>query len=108
MASSERERHGNEVEASLAARRELGPEFEPELIEGFLERLEQRVGKGGKGGEATRREPDSGDKQRRFVLAIISLGVGIPITAIAVSEGGLVALVIVWLGIVLVNAVASR
>ncbi len=38
-------------------------------------------------------------------LAIASLGIGIPLTAIASSTGGLIGLVVSWVGIVGVNAV---
>ncbi len=39
-----------------------------------------------------------------LTLAITSLGVGIPLTAIAVSEAGLPGLIVAWVGIVGVNA----
>lgn len=40
-----------------------------------------------------------------FVLAMMSLGLGIPLTAIASGTAGLPGLLVVWVGIVLVNAV---
>lgn len=40
-----------------------------------------------------------------FVLAIVSLSVGIPLTAIAAGTNGLAGLIIAWIGIVLVNVV---
>ena len=40
-----------------------------------------------------------------FVLALISMVMAIPLTAIAVSEAGLPGLLVVWIGIALVNAV---
>ena len=40
-----------------------------------------------------------------LALAITSLGVGIPLTAIATAEAGLGGLVVAWIGIVGVNAV---
>jgi len=40
-----------------------------------------------------------------FVLAIVSLGIGVPLTAIASSMNGLAGLIIAWVGIVLVNVV---
>ncbi len=40
-----------------------------------------------------------------FVLAIVSLGIGIPLTAIAAGTNGLAGLIIAWIGIVLVNVV---
>jgi len=36
------------------------------------------------------------------------MGVGIPLTAIALSNGGLAALLIVWIGLVFVNAAYHR
>ena len=38
-----------------------------------------------------------------FVLAIVSLGVGVPLTAIGSGTAGLPGLLVVWIGIVLVN-----
>lgn len=38
-----------------------------------------------------------------FVIAIISLGVSIPLSAIALGMSGIPGLVIVWLGLVLLN-----
>jgi hypothetical protein len=40
-----------------------------------------------------------------FVIAIISLGVSIPLTAIGLAQQGLPGLVIMWLGLVLINVV---
>lgn len=40
-----------------------------------------------------------------LALAITSLGVGVPLTAIAVSEAGMGGLIVAWIGIVGVNAV---
>ena len=40
-----------------------------------------------------------------FVLAIVSLSIGVPLTAIAASLNGLAGLIIAWVGIVLVNVV---
>jgi hypothetical protein len=43
-----------------------------------------------------------------LALAITSLGVGIPLTAIASAQAGLPGLVVAWIGIVCVNAVYAR
>lgn len=40
-----------------------------------------------------------------FILAIVSLGVGVPLTAIGSSLNGITGLFITWVGIVLVNVV---
>ena len=86
-----------DLQASLAARRELGPDHEPELVESFLARIEQRLEK--RPAHPARREGREGS----FVLAMVSVGAGIPLTAIALNLSGLVALLVVWIGIVLVN-----
>jgi len=43
-----------------------------------------------------------------WVVAIVSLGTGIPITAIAGALGGLPGILIVWIGIVALNVAYSR
>ena len=78
-----------DVQAALAARRELGLEYEEAIAAGLLERVNQlalmRAGD-------LRREAERSDqvakvekesRTQRFVLGIVSLGAGIPITAIA-------------------------
>jgi hypothetical protein len=95
-----------ELEATLAARRELGSGHDEELITGFLERLEGRLS------ERRGRPPKPHDANvtagMRFTLTIVSLVAGIPITALALTQSGLAALVVCWVGIVLVNVVFSR
>lgn len=41
----------------------------------------------------------------RFALAIVSLALGIPLTAIATRTSGVIGLILTWVGIVAVNAV---
>jgi hypothetical protein len=86
-----------DLHAAIEARRELGLEREPELIDSFVARIEQRLEK--RPGAPARREGREGS----FVLALVSVGAGIPLTAIALSNGGLAALLVVWIAIVLVN-----
>lgn len=88
-----------ELQASIDARRELGRDHEPELVESFLARIEERMAKRPPASAPARRDGREGS----FVLALVSVGAGIPLTAIALSNGGLLALLVVWIGIVLVN-----
>jgi hypothetical protein len=93
-----------ELTAAIEARRELGTDLEPHVVDSFVERIERRVA------ERTNAKParthDSGDL---LALAIVSLLAAIPITAIAATHGGIVAIAVVWAGIVLVNlAYAQR
>ena len=91
-----------DVRATLTARQELGAEFDDALVESFAQRVEERL--------KTRRPARRTTDQRGMVLAlaIVSLGCGIPITAIAVSSAGLAGLAVAWAGIVLVNIVFAR
>ncbi|MFI9050097.1 hypothetical protein [Streptomyces sp. NPDC053427] len=112
-----------ECDAILQTRKELGPEYEPELLESFLEKLEssvdQRVrrqlaeqqiqvargtrparrGGGGWGG------PDG--FAARFGFATVSLVLAVPLSAIAAGTVGMPGLLVSWAGIVGVNAVHS-
>ena len=94
----------DDVQATIEARRELGGDMEPHLIDSFVDRIEKRIDE-----RATRRTPaERHGREGSFVLALASLIVAIPITAIAATHGGIVAMVVVWLGIVLLNAVYNR
>ena len=54
--------------------------------------------------------PVAGQRPDRtpFVLAIVSFALGIPLTAIASHEAGLLGLLVVWIGIVAVNFFYDR
>lgn len=98
-----------ETEALLATRRELGPEYEAALVASFAEKVEQAI--------ADRHDADVTESRRearavettrlrQFVLGIVSLGVGVPITIVPVASTGgegLVAVLVGWAGIVGVN-----
>lgn len=117
-----------ELDATLQTRRELGAEYEDELIDSFLEKVEQRldsvvdkrvrrqlaeqqmvVARG-----STRPQQSQGHAYpdglgARLGLAVASLVLAIPLSAIAAVNAGLSGLVSCWIGIVAVNALqASR
>lgn len=104
-----------DVEAALAARRELGMEYEEAIAAGLLDRVNQlalmRAGDlrrdADRGKEVVKAERES--RHQRFVLGIISLGVGVPITAISATnvDPGFVGVLISWAGIVGVNVAAA-
>ncbi|MFE3328218.1 hypothetical protein [Streptomyces sp. NPDC059176] len=108
-----------ELDATLRARRELGTEYEQALIESFLEKAGQRMdaavdtqvrrrlaeqqvravrGTHGSGRPA-------GNVGERFGLAIATLVLAIPLSAIGAAHAGLEGLLVSWAGIVGVNAV---
>lgn len=97
-----------DLRAAVAARQELGPEYESEIIDAFLEKLDERVGQRTPAPApeqarpipyVTPRENDPGG----LALGIVSVVAGIPITAIAANQEGTIAIIICWGGIVGVN-----
>jgi hypothetical protein len=97
---SERE----ELQAHVAARRELGPEYEPELVDSFLERIERRVDER-RHGKAARR-----GKEHHAITPLVlgSLALSIPLIAVAGDRAGAFGVALVCIAIVLVNLFAAR
>ncbi|QHC20723.1 hypothetical protein [Streptomyces sp. GS7] len=105
-----------ELDATLQTRKELGPEYESELVESFLEKLDQNVDRRVRRqlaeqqmqvarGARPRRTDATSEFWQRFAVAVVSLVLAIPLSAIAVAEAGFVGLVVCWAGVVGVNAV---
>jgi hypothetical protein len=92
---SERE----ELEAHVAARRELGPEYEPELVDSFLERIEGKVDKRNRGKAARRQQ----EHHPITPLVLGSLALSIPLIAVAGNHAGAFGVAMVCIAIVLVN-----
>ena len=98
-----------DVTAAWEARKELGPEYDEHIASGLADRVEQLVAyrsaelQHGSRAAYQELELERTAQRHSFVLGIISLGAGIPITGISVSEGGLPAMLVAWVGIVGVN-----
>ncbi|MEU6485051.1 hypothetical protein [Streptomyces sp. NPDC046887] len=109
-----------ELDATLSARRDLGAEYEPALIESFLEKLdqrmeatvdrrvrrevaEQRIGavRGSRSGGSA--EASLSGFGERFGFAVVSLVLAVPLSGIGAGAAGLGGLMTVWAGIVGVN-----
>jgi hypothetical protein len=90
-----------ELQAAIEARRELGSELEPHVIEGFVERIEKRLDE-----RIRERQPH----ERRAVpllLPLGSLGIGVGATGAALGpntgSGGIAVAIIAWIAIAIVN-----
>ncbi len=101
----------DEIAAALAARRELGPEYEDAIAASLADRVEREIAARV---EAVRNPPKPQRRPRESYvsesrstsfIAGASLIAGIPITAIAdgTSHGDVAAIGVAWLGIGLVN-----
>ncbi|MEU0131375.1 hypothetical protein [Streptomyces sp. NPDC006289] len=112
-----------ELDATLKARAELGPEYDSALVDSFLEKVERRLDdtldRGVRRHLAEQRtvaarsgaRPAAADGTfgERFGFGAVSLVLAVPLSAIGVANAGIGGLVVAWLGILGVNAVhASR
>ncbi|RJL20837.1 hypothetical protein [Bailinhaonella thermotolerans] len=95
-----------DLHAVVESRRELGPDYEDALIDSFLDRMDHamdlRV--------SSRVQAELGRHAPRRLdgaawLAITSMLLSIPLTAIAGGTGGWPATLAVWAGILALNAV---
>lgn len=101
----------DEIEAVLETRRELGARYEPALVDSFAEKIERaidaRVAER-TGGASVQRTMSAKAHEaagtRQMVLGFVSLGTGIPLSAIASGgERGITGLIVAWVGIVGIN-----
>jgi hypothetical protein len=102
---SEQEDFRHELEATLAAREEIGEELEPQLVDRFADRIEQEIDRRAKEKAALQRQPfpRSGHNAPMLPLALGSLGIAIPLMGIAGGTAGFPGVLVVCIAIVLVN-----
>lgn len=104
---------GSDLRATLEARRELGQEYEGALVEGFLERLDQaidaRVDARLDQRRAATPPAKGGLDGGQLALGIVTTALGVPLTGIATQFHGasIIAFLVVWGAIVLINLAAA-
>lgn len=96
-----------ELEATVEARRELGSGHDDELVAGFLDRIEGEVDRR-VDERVARRVPQASDRGASIPIVLGSLGLSIPLLAVAGGAAGLAGIALVCLAIVLVNLAALR
>jgi hypothetical protein len=93
-----------ELEAAIAARSEMGAEMEPALIDAFVTRIERRlVEQGDRDERALKRQRDH---EKEMVLG--SMGISVPLFAIAAVFTGLAGVVAVLATLVVIAVVSAR
>lgn len=115
-----------ELNATLQTRRELGQEYEEELIASFLDKIDQRLDNvvdkrmrrqmaeqqmvvaRGTTRPHTAGSPSYPEGMGARFLAVASLVLAVPLSAIAAVNTGLPGLLVCWGGIVAVNAVQAN
>jgi hypothetical protein len=93
-----------ELNTALAARRELGEELEPAVVDAFVERIERRIDKRVGNSEAALKRKR--DHQKEMILG--SMGVSVPLFVVAAIFAGLPGIVVVCLTLAVIAIVSSR
>ena len=93
-----------ELHAALAARKELGDEMEPAVVDAFVERIERRIADRTNAGELARMHKR--EHQKEMVLG--SMAISIPLLAIAAIFTGLPGVAAVCLVLAVIAIVTGR
>ena len=94
----------DELEAAIEARKELGSELEPAVIDAFVERIEKRLAERSEADErALKRKREH---QKEMVLG--SMALSIPLFALAAIFTGLVGVIVVCSALVVIAVVSAR
>ena len=83
--------------------RELGHDYQAAVIDSFLDKVGREIDARVDARMAAPRLTRSARKPAPFALAVVSLALGIPLTAIAAAITGLAGLLVVWIGITAIN-----
>ncbi len=94
----------DELEAAIEARRELGAELEPAVIDAFVERIEQRLDK--RRDESEQVLKRKREHQKEMVLG--AMGISIPLLAIAAVFTGLAGVIVVCAALAVIAVVSAR
>jgi Flp pilus assembly protein TadB len=94
----------DELRATIEARKELGEDMEPALIDAFVERIEQRLAQ--RGGQSEKSLQRKRDHQKEMVLG--AMGISVPLFALAAIFAGLAGVIVVCTALVLIAVVTAR
>jgi hypothetical protein len=94
----------DELRATIAARRELGEDLEPALIDAFVERIEQRLAERGVQSEQALRRKREHQKEMVFG----AMGISVPLFALAAIFAGLAGVIVVCSALVLIAVISTR
>ncbi|MEV8099789.1 hypothetical protein [Kitasatospora sp. NPDC085879] len=101
-----------DLDAALQTRKELGKEYEAEIVDSFLTRLDERLDARVEQRVAERlgsaADPGRRPGNPQFKVQVLSLVMGIPLSAIAAESSGLPGLIVCWAGIVGINVSSAR
>ena len=94
----------DELEAAIEARKELGAELEPAVIDSFVERIERRLVE--RSDESDRALKQRRDHQKEMILG--AMGISVPLLALAAIFAGLAGIVAVCAVLAVIALVTAR
>ena len=94
----------DELEVAIETRKELGSDLEPAVIDAFVERIEQRLVERDEAKERALRKKR--EHQKEMVLG--SMGIAIPLLAIAAIFTGLAGVIAVCVALVVIAVITAR
>jgi hypothetical protein len=94
----------DELQAAIEARKELGQEMEPAVIDAFVERVERRLAE--RGGESEQALKRKREHQREMVLG--AMGIAVPFFIVAAIFTGLAGVLAVCAVIAVIAIASSR
>jgi hypothetical protein len=94
----------DELRAAIEARKEVGEDLEPALIDAFVERIERRLDqRGGESEQALRRKREH---QKEMVLG--AMAISVPLFALAAIFVGLAGILVVCGALAVIAIVSTR
>ena len=94
----------DELEAAIEARKELGAEMEPALIDGFVERIERRLAERGTDNERALKAKR--EHQKELILG--AMGISVPLLLFAGIFTGLAGVIAVCAALAIIAIVTTR
>jgi hypothetical protein len=94
----------DEVQAAIEARKELGAEMEPALVDSFVERIERRLDE--RTAERERALKRKREHQKELLLG--AMGISVPLLALAAIFTGLAGVLVVCGLLAVIAVVSSR
>jgi hypothetical protein len=94
----------DELRATIEARKELGEEMEPALVDAFVDRIEKELATRQRESEQSLRRKR--EHQKEMVLG--SMALSIPLFALAAIFTGLAGIIVVCAALAVIAVVASR
>jgi hypothetical protein len=103
----------DEVRAAAEVHRELGPDYQHAVIESFLDKVGREIDARVDARLAASMPAARQARGSAFTLAVVSISLGIPLTAISLAVGrtsfvGLTALLVIWVVIGVINVAYAR